>query len=225
MVLVESNPVINTFQPKDSEGRARVLSDDELAAVWRACRDDDGGRITRLLVLLGCRRQEIGGMGWDELDLEQESWTLPASRSKNGRALTLPLMPMALDIINAVPRLVARNQIFGAGGKGFNDWARSKRALDERSGVTGWCLHDLRRTFATRLGDLKVQPHIIEQCLNHQSGHKSGVAAVYNRSIYEREVSPALAMLADHDRTLAEGGERKVLHLPRAASDVAGRRM
>ena len=64
--------------------------------------------------------------------------------------------------------------------------------------VTNWNVHDLRRTVATRMADLGVQPHIIEQVLNHQSGHKRGPAGIYNRSPYEREVKAALALWQDH---------------------------
>jgi integrase len=213
MGLVENNPVINTFQPADSKGRARVLSDNELAQIWRACGEDDGGRITRLLILLGCRRAEVGSMEWDELEFETAQWTLPAARAKNGRALTLPLLPMALDIIAATPRLASRPQLFGVRGKGYSDWSRYKKTLDKASGVIGWTLHDIRRTFATRLNDLGVPPHVVETVLNHQSGHKAGTAGTYNKSIYEREVRQALALWTDHIRTLIGDGERRIIPL------------
>src|SRR5262245_41190979 len=210
--LIEHNPVIGTIQPKDGKPRERVLSDNELAAIWNACKDDDYGRIVRLLILLGARRQEIGGLRWSEVSFERGTWTLPSGRSKNGRAHTLPLMPMALDIIKDVPRLVSRDQLFGArSNDGFTGWDDQKEAIDERSGVIGWTLHDIRRSVATKLADIGVQPHIIEQILNHQSGHKAGPAGLYNRSSYEREVRNALARWEDHVRTLVEIGERKVV--------------
>jgi integrase len=214
-----ANPVIGTKKPEGNKPRERVLSDDELAAIWRACRDDDHGRIVKLLVLLAARRAEVGGMRWGELDMDKGTWTLPAARSKNARAHTLPLMARARSLIEAVPRMVSRDHLFGerAGG-GFTNWGRYKDALDARSGVSGWTLHDIRRTVATGLGHLGVQPHIIEQILNHQSGHRAGVAGTYNRSPYEREVRAALALWADHVRTLAEGGERKVIALTPAVA-------
>ena len=85
---------------------------------------------------------------------------------------TLPLLPMALAIINSVPKMVSRDHLFGARGDGYTRWADGKAALDKRSGVTGWVLNDTRRTVATRMADLGVQPHIIETVLNHQSGHR-----------------------------------------------------
>jgi integrase len=214
MGIVEANPVLGTAKPQDTTPRDRVLSDAELAAIWRACGDDDFGRIVRLLILMPCRRSEIGGMRWDELvDLER-GWTLPTERSKNGRAHTLPLLPMALAIIKAVPRMATRDHLFGVRANGFTPWEDAKAALGARSGVTGWVLHDIRRTVATRMADLGVAPHVIEQVLNHVSGHKSGVAGIYNRSNYEREVRNALALWHDHVRTLVEGGERKVVGFP-----------
>jgi integrase len=139
-------------------------------------------------------------------------WTLPAARSKNGKQHQLPLMPLALDVIAAVPRLATRDTLFGMRGGGFTSWSGAKRELDARSGVTGWTVHDIRRSMATGLANLGVQPHVVEQVLNHQSGHKRGVAGVYNRSSYEREVRAALALWADHIHALVEGGERRVLN-------------
>jgi integrase len=214
MGLTDANPIVGTHRPQGNKPRERVLSDSELVALWNACGDDDCGRVFRLLILLGQRRSEVGGMRWSEFDNPERltAWTLPAERSKNGRAHTLPLMPMAAAIISTVPKMVSRDQLFGARSEdGFASWNKGKIALDARSGVTGWKIHDLRRTVATRMADLGVQPHIIEQILNHQSGHRAGVAGTYNRSPYEREVRAALALWADHVRTLAEGGERKVV--------------
>ena len=82
MGLVESNPVLGTIQPDAGKPRERVLSDDELAGIWRACGDDEYGRIIRLLILLAARRGEIGGLRWSELDLERATWSLPASREQ-----------------------------------------------------------------------------------------------------------------------------------------------
>jgi hypothetical protein len=77
-----------------------------------------------------------------------------------------------------------------------------------------WVLHDIRRTVATRLGDLGVQPHVVEAVLNHQSGTKRGVAGVYNKSPYERETKTAMALWADHVRSIVEKSERRVLKFP-----------
>jgi integrase len=214
--LCELNPVVGTITPENAQPRERVLSDSELVAIWRACGDDDIGRIVRLLILTAQRRSEIGGMGWSELDMDVGMWTLPAARAKNHRAHTLPLPPMALDIIATAPRLVGRDQLFGErAASGFTRWSEAKGDLDARLAdtVQPWTLHDLRRTTATRMADIGVQPHIIEAVLNHVSGHRRGVAGIYNRSSYEREVKAALALWAEHVRALVEGGEKKIVPL------------
>jgi integrase len=220
MGLVENNPVIGVIKPADTATGTRVLNDGELAALWRACQDDDFGRIVKLLILAGCRRQEAGGMRFSELDPDQGTWTIPGVRTKNGRAHTLPLPPMAWDIIQSVPRRATRDCLFGVyAEKGFSHWGLKDR-LDLGDAVGPFHLHDIRRSVATRMADIGIQPHIIEQVLNHQSGHKGGVAGIYNRSSYEREVRAALALWADHIRSIVEGSERKLLLLPQGANII-----
>jgi integrase len=219
MGLTESNPVVGVIKPEGAEEGSHVLTDPELAALWRACGDDDFGRVVKLLILTGCRRQEIGGMRWSELDADRGTWTLPSERSKNGRAHTLPLPQLAWDIIDSVPRRATRDHLFGVhAGEGFTNW-HAKDDLDLRLGAAlrPYHLHDIRRSVATRMADIGVQPHIIEQIFNHQSGHRNGVAGIYNRSSYEREVRAALALWADHIRSIVDGDERKVVLLPQAA--------
>jgi integrase len=221
MGLIENNPVIGAVKPKDNASRERALSEAELAAVWRANGDDDYGRVVKLLILCAGRRQEIGGIRFRELDAERGTWTLPGERSKNGRPHTLPLPPAAWDIINSVPRRASRDQLFGdRAARGFSAWAQGKAGLDRRLGdaVAPFQLHDIRRTVATGLADIGITPHVIEQILNHQSGHKRGPAGIYNRSSYEREVKAALALWADHIRSIVDGGGRKIILLPQGAS-------
>jgi len=212
--FAEDNPVIGTIKPEDGAPRERVLSDDELAAIWRASGDDAYGKVIKLLILLGARRGEVGGMRWSELDLDRAVWTIPPERTKNKREHKLPLMPLALEIIASVPRRATRDHLFGSrSAEGLRHW-HAKADLDAELGdsvVGAWRVHDIRRSVATRMADLGVQPHVIEAVLNHQSGTKAGVAGIYNRSSYEREVKAALALWSDHVRSLATGSERKVL--------------
>jgi integrase len=211
--LVDANPVIGTGIPDEHvRPRERVLSTVELAAIWRACGDDNYGKIIRLLALTGCRRQEIGSMQYRELDQEKGVWVISAERSKNHRSHTLPLPPMAWEIIASVPRWRDGEYLFGQRA-GFGVWATHKRALDQRANIAPWVLHDIRRSVATGMAEIGIQPHIIEATLNHVSGHKSGIAGVYNKATYEREMRAALALWADHVRSLVEGGARKVIQL------------
>jgi integrase len=216
--LAEANPIIGTLKPQDAEPRSRVLTDEELAAIWRASGDDAYGRVIKLLILTGARRGEVGGMRWSELDLDRGIWTIPPQRTKNKRQHVVPLMPSSLDVIVSMPRRVSRDHLFGTSSAvGLRHW-HAKGVLDRRLGavVLPWRLHDIRRSVATRMADLGVMPHVVEAVLNHRTGHRSGVAGIYNRSNYEREVRAALALWADHIRSVVDG-ERKVLLLPQAA--------
>jgi integrase len=217
--LAEANPVVGTTKPKDSTPRERTLSDAEIVALWRAAGEAGAfGKIVKLLILTGCRRMEICGLRWSEIDMDNGLLRLPPERTKNKRPHTLPLPRMALDIIATIPEVVARDHCFGERSDlGFTQWG-AKRDLDARLGesVKPWTLHDLRRTAATGMADIGVQPHIIEATLNHISGHKVGVAGIYNRSSYEREVKAALALWSDHIRALVEGGGHKIVAYPQA---------
>jgi integrase len=187
-----------------------------LATLWRACGENDHGRIIRLLILLGSRRAEVGGMRWSEFDLEAGTWTLPRERSKNDRPHTITLPPPAVAVIRSVPRWAGRDHLFGdRAGDGFTSWSNSKAELDRRltGAVKLWRVHDIRRTVATGMADIGVEPHVIEACLNHYGGHRRGVAGVYNRSTYERAVKAALARWAEHVTALVEGREHKVISL------------
>jgi integrase len=205
-----ANPVNGAHRPSDPQPRDRVLDAGELAAIWRVAGDNDFGYILRLLILLGSRRQEIGGMRWSELDLGAGTWTLPAERSKNARSLKLSLPPAAHTIIASVER-TERDHLFGDRADGFTSWEHGKRALDQRlaGSVRPWRLHDLRRSVATGMADIGVLPHVIEACLNHYGGHRKGPAGVYNRSQYESAMESALLRWSQHVSALVEGRQTK----------------
>ena len=111
--LCEANPVIATNDPAAGIlPRDRVLSDDEIRIVWNACGDDAAGRIVKLLLLTGCRRDEIGALKWSEI--EAGLLTIPGTRTKNGRALVLPLPAVAIELLATVPKQTAAI-LFSAG--------------------------------------------------------------------------------------------------------------
>ena len=201
-----ANPVDGSFSPDGPAARDRVLGSDELVAIWRACLDDDFGKIVRLLILLGSRRQEVGGMRRSELNLGGAIWALPAARAKNKRAHTITLPVAALDIIRSVP-LSTRDNLFGDRARGgFTNWSTAKRQLDHRlAGVKAWRLHDIRRTVATGMADIGIEPHHVEAVLNHYGGHRRGIAGVYNRASYASEIARALRRWADHVEQLVSG--------------------
>jgi integrase len=209
MGLIEHNPVVGAFKPPRQKSRDRVLTDAELAAIWRGVEDDDYGKCIKLLILTGCRREEIAGMRWSEFN-DDGTWTLPKERSKNGKTHTLPLTPPMMEIIDSIRRRERFDPLFGR-KHGFTSWSPGKRALDERLGFPAWVHHDIRRSVATGMNDIGIQPHIVEQILNHQSGHRRGVAGTYNRSVYANEVVSAMLRWSDHVHAITEGGERKIV--------------
>jgi integrase len=212
----EKNPVLNTKPPKAEKERHRALSAEELRTVWTACGDDDYGRIVRLLILTGCRREEIGGLRWSEIDLDKATLTIPAPRSKNHREHTLPLPAMVMEIIEGIGRREGCDFLFGSAG--FKAWSHGKRALLEACGeMAPWRLHDLRHTLSTGLHELGTDPHIVEAVVNHVSGHKAGVAGRYNHAQYRSQMATALALWADHVRSVVTGQPAKVVPLIKAA--------
>ncbi|WP_315754632.1 MULTISPECIES: site-specific integrase [unclassified Bradyrhizobium] len=225
---IPANPVLGTNRPAAPKSRERVLTDAELAEIWTGLEDDDYGRIVKLLILTAQRRDEVGGMRWAEIDCSRRLWTIPGSRTKNHREHALPLTEAAMMLLPAIPG--SREHVFGDGPRrkgdpprGFSGWSKSKAALDERllakrkerAGVgetvapmTEWWVHDLRRTAATAMADrLGVLPHIIEAVLNHVSGHRAGVAGVYNLARYEAEMRAALTAWASHVDRVVRGIE------------------
>lgn len=195
--LLEINPVAGTAKANEGGSRERVLTQDELRQLWRNLGDDRFSDIIRLLLLTGQRRNEIGRLQWSEIDLARKLVNLPAHRVKNNREHCVPLSRQALAIIERQPRRNSSGFLFSA-KRGFNDWDSPKVRLDQRLQIADWRIHDLRRTAATGMAELGVQPHIIEAVLNHVSGHKAGVAGIYNRARYEGEMRDALQRWADH---------------------------
>jgi integrase len=203
MGLAEHNPVIGTLKLGEEVRRDHVVADEELKAIWDACGPNDYGRIVRLLLLTAQRRDEVGSMHWSEIDLQTGIWVIPAPRSKNGRPHEVPLPPAALAIIREAPRMVGRDLIFGSGRGGFSGWSKAKRELDTKVAsasrlIRPWRLHDLRRTAATGMATIGIQPHIVEAVLNHVSGSRAGVAGIYNRATYRQEKRDALNTWASY---------------------------
>jgi integrase len=199
--LPDGNVASNTA-PRKEKSRERVLTDAEIRTVWHACDDDtDHGHILKLLLLTGQRAAEIGSLRWDEVFGDQI--VLSGERTKNKRPHIIPLSPPAQAILHKL-KVAGRTMIFGRDdSNGFAGWGVCKQRLDERiakgNGVmVPWVVHDLRRTAATGMSGLGVQPHIVEAVLNHVSGHRAGVAGIYNRASYATEKREALNLWAEH---------------------------
>jgi integrase len=175
-----------------AHARARVLSDDELRALWRATETATPYHtLLRFLLLVGCRRGEAVGMTWNEL--ADGVWTLPARRNKTGHELVRPLSAAALTLLDAQPRIVSCSYVFSHGRVPLGGLSRSKRNLDAATGVAGWTIHDLRRTARSLLSRAGVNADIAERCLGHVIG---GVRGTYDRHQYQAEMLHAFEALA-----------------------------
>lgn len=168
--------------------RARVLSDDEVKSVWEASNDLDlpapFRTIVKLLICTGQRRGEITGMRPEYLSQTECSITFPGVLTKNHREHTFPLGQLAISLLQNSEETGLLFPARGRAAKPFNGWSKSKVLLDEISGVADWTLHDLRRTFATRLAEMGTPIHVVEKLLNHVSGTTGGLVGVYQRHQY-----------------------------------------
>ena len=203
--VIDSSPAEGVPLPGKEIARDRVLTDRELASVIMAARrmDRPYGSIVEMLALTGQRREEVARMVWDEIDFETRTWTLPASRAKNGKPHFVHLSARSIEVIERAPR--PGRFVFSLSGiRPFQDFTNAKRALDEVSGVTDWRLHDLRRTCVSGMARLGVPPHVADKILNHQSGTISGVAAVYQRHDFLAERKLALERWGRHLETLVD---------------------
>jgi integrase len=185
--------------PNPETSRDRILTDDELKAVWRGAAKEGYpfGAILQLLILTGQRRGEVGGMMWSELDLEAGTWSLPRERVKNDRRHEVPLSRQALAIFKNVPRIGDKYVFTLSGTAPYNGW-KAKERIEEAVGIAPWTVHDLRRTAASRMAKLGVSLVVIEKILNHVSGSLAGIVGVYQRHEFAEEKRAALQRWADH---------------------------
>jgi integrase len=208
--LAAANPVINTNR-REEKTRDRVLSGDELRTIWRALEDDDYGVIVKLLTLTGQRANEIAGLRWSEVDLRKGLISLPGERTKNGKPHDIAIAETARSLLE-VREKTDRDLIFGRGDGPFSGWSKAKAALDSRAvGLKHWTIHDVRRSVATGMADIGIQPHVIEAVLNHVSGHKGGIAGIYNRAQYSAEKAQALARWDEHLQEVVAGRGSKIV--------------
>ena len=203
--VIQVSPCTLIEPPAPERSRDRILTDDELRLVWNAANVDASpfGPLVKLLILTGQRLAEVGGMCWNELDLETKLWTIPAERVKNGERHEVPLSNSVVEILKALPRIkTTKGFVFtttrDAAVSGFS---RAKDRLDaavEASLTKGakppehWTFHDLRRTMASGMARLGIQLPVIEKVLNHSSGSFRGIVGVYQRHSFSEEKRQAL---------------------------------
>lgn len=174
--------------------RSRILTDDELRAVWKAAREGTGAfpALIKFLLLTAARRCEAADMRWSEI--KEADWTLPAARNKTKVELVRPLSEAAQAALADLPRISECEFVFTTGGKRpISGFSKFKAAFDKACGVTDWTLHDLRRTARSLMSGAGVNPDIAERCLGHVI---PGVRGVYDRHQSHREMAQAYEALA-----------------------------
>jgi integrase len=212
--LADSNPVAGTNRQAE-RSRDRVLSLDEIKTIWSALGDDDYGAAVKLLILTGQRATEVGSLTWSEVIGDEI--VLAAARTKNKRRHVVPLSPAAKAILNARARGADREHVFARRhGQPLKAWSSFKEALDRRLDLAPWTHHDLRRSAVTHMAELGIAPSVIEAVINHASGHKAGVAGIYNRSTLEPQKRQALTTWAEHVLAAVEGRDSKIVAFQRA---------
>jgi integrase len=195
--LLANSPVANVRKPNPETSRDRVLTDEELKAVWLAANKIKYpfGPVLQLLILTGQRRGEVAGMMWSELDVQL--WTLPRERTKNDRRHEVPLSRQAAAIIKQAHRIGDRYVFTLDGTRPYNGF-KAKNQLDQLADIDAWTVHDLRRTAASGMAKLGVSLVVIEKVLNHVSGSLAGIVGVYQRHEFAEEKRAALQKWADH---------------------------
>lgn len=204
--LVDRSPMADMEPPAASKSRERVLSQDELKAVYKAALAGQTPfhRIIALCLLTGQRRGETARLerSW----LKDDLLTIPSDVTKNGRTHTFPIGPQARAVLATIPEVseryyfpAARDRIKSKPATVFNGWGKPKAALDKECGVTDWAIHDLRRCVSSGMAAIGVPQIVVEKLLNHVSGgSQSQIAQVYNRHLYIEEMRAAVARWEDH---------------------------
>ena len=185
--------LFKSTEPGSETKRDRVLTDDEVVAVWRGTQELGWpfGDCIRLLMLTGARREEIAQLRWSEVD--NLSIKLKGARTKSGEPHDIPLSAPALALLEHLPRIATSDLVFTTNGKtSISGWSHAKDRLDTLAPIASWRVHDLRRTVATGLQKLGTPLQVTEAVLGHVSGSRAGVVGIYQRQNYANEKRAAL---------------------------------
>lgn len=213
---VPANPFAGLPIPPAIVARDRVLTDDETGRIWTAAlaMPEPWGPLFRILLLTLARRDEVAGMRWSELSADLATWTIPANRMKRGQPHVVALSEAARDALRAVTRIKGQDLVFSTTGKTpVSGFTKAKAALDKAAKVTGWRLHDIRRTGVSAIAAMGFNPVVADMLLAHQPSRLSTVARVYQRHDFAAERKAALEAWATHVLRCAD--------TPAEASNVA----
>jgi integrase len=187
------SPIVKGMGRGSAQARSRILGDDELRAIWAATDDYPVfGRLLRFILLTATRRYEAGHMPWNEIN--DREWIIPAARYKTNIDHVIPLSPLALSVLPKRLSSQGKGFVFSANGRqAIGNYAKHKQSIDQISGVSGWVIHDLRRSARSLMSRAGVHPDHAERCLGHVIG---GVRGVYDRHEYLEEKRRAFEALA-----------------------------
>ena len=173
--------------------RERILNDDELRAVWKAAEVFHGpfGYMVRFILLTATRRNEAAHMA--DTELSNGDWIIPGARYKNKLDHVIPLSQAARDLLAQIPRIEGVKYIFTTGSTAVGGFSKFKEDFDKECGVSGWTIHDLRRTARSLMSRAGVDADVAERCLGHVI---QGVRGIYDRHAYLAEKKRAFEMLA-----------------------------
>lgn len=196
--LMPTHPLLGLKPPKPTAGRERVLSDDEIAALFK-----QGGimaTIAKLCLLTAQRRGSVASMRWDQLDFKLGTWTIPGANMKSRKLHIVPLSAPALAILNDWPRLEGPF-LFGVGSRGSSPYTGSSNGMEGLRRALGdpdWRLHDLRRTAVTLAQRQGCSLDAVRALTQHKS---AGVIGVYARHAFEDEKRTVTEAIAEAVQT------------------------
>jgi integrase len=214
---IASNPCTDVERPAPPADRDRVLDNAEIVKFWSACDmvGEPFGQLLKLLLLTGCRLNEVAGIRRAELSEDGLTWTIPGERTKNHRTHVMPLAPLAREILATLKPITGEEGlVFTTNGRTpLSGWSKVKRRLDVAMKIPAWRFHDLRRSCVTGLIALGISPLVVELVVNHASGTRGGVAGTYNRAELLPERRAALDRWATHVAGLVAPQPSKVVSL------------
>jgi integrase len=180
--------------------RKRILNDDEIRSVWRSTQQGTFGALIRFLLLTAARRDEARVMTWQEI--KGSDWILPATRNKTKTELIRPLSKAVRDLLDTLPR--KSDYVFAGRNGAFRGHSRGKTRLDTDSGVTGWRIHDLRRTARSLMSRAGVSKDHAEIAIGHV---QPVIVETYDQYEYDEEKRAAFEKLAKLIRTIVEANQ------------------
>ena len=181
-------------QQPNERARERILSDDEISAVWKVAEANGKfGAFVRLALLTAQRREKVAAMRWQDVAVDGV-WTIPSEAREKGNARELVLPQAAVEIIKAQPRFADCPYVLaGRGGGYFRGYSKTKADFDRKVPIVQWRIHDLRRTARSLMSRAGVRPDVAERVMGHAI---AGVEGIYDRHSYRDEKADALRRLA-----------------------------